>query len=486
MSQLASRAPGSASSSEPGPLDRLLASPSQRIGALHAVLVAVALGAGTLLALSLLFESAPDHLGALRAHGLVMTLLAVVPALPAVLGNLALPRVLGRTTREGAGELPFVALGWAGAVLHALALVAFAIGAQTGGTSVGVELHDAASRGFVAPSVVAVLLSLAFAAASSSLQAIRVLAAVLPSPSRRAPLAAGLGAASALLVLASPLQLALVAMTLVERALGVGLFDPTVGGDALLFAELSRVTLGLFLTSATLGALGVLTHVVEAHTRELAPGWDAATFVALAVSGALGGGAQVVSLGVSARAVLQTGPFDIVFHALVLSLVVRWVRRIRLGAELRALPLQFGLASLALLAIALPSGWLLALPSLGSFLEASSFATGRLHMLAVGGVLLALLAGLHEAWEPLTGAPLRRDRSTIGLVAIALGATLAFLPMLGLGLGGMPRPLPPGMPLAWLALAGAGLALMASGASLAGWNLLASLKGDDDAAQPAE
>jgi cytochrome c oxidase subunit I len=133
----------------------LTSTQARRLGLLHLALTTVALGAGIVLALSLFTTEGPAHLAVMRAHGVLMMSVVLVPALPTVLGNLLLPQVLGAAT-----GLAFPRLGWVGLLLHALAFVFFIAAAQTGGTGVGWELHMAYAREHVPASVGWLLLSL--------------------------------------------------------------------------------------------------------------------------------------------------------------------------------------------------------------------------------------------------------------------------------------------------------------------------------------
>lgn len=450
-------------------MDRLLSTASARLGLLHLALVTLALGTGTLLATLLHFRAGPDHLTTLRGHGLVMTMLVLVPAIPGVLGNLALPEALGLR------ELAFPRLGRAAVALHALAFVTFVVAAQTGGVSVGFELHMAHSGALAGAGVSWALLTVALSAGAIGLLSIRILASVLSSP-RRTALGSGLAASSALASVSSPLALATLAMAALDRALGLGVVEASAGGDPALHAVLVGVVMNLFLTSSILAALAVITHVIDLHATPMHARVTTATFLGLALTGTLGGAQQLVSLDVGASAALRMGTFDVLHHALLLSLVLRWLLALRRGADTTSTPLHFGLSAMAMLAIALPSGFALALPSVGAFLQSSAFATGRLHYLAVGGVLLALLAGITEQWPRLVGVALSRERTGLGLGLVLAGTQLAFLPMLLLGARGTPRPLPPELGVEWLVVSGVGLVLLVTGPVLVGASLLGTLR----------
>jgi cytochrome c oxidase subunit 1 len=456
------------------PLDRLLASRSQRVGLAHLVLVLAALAVGTFYALVLFVSGAHEHLAALRGHGVVMTLLVLVPAIPSVLGNLVLPRI------ASAEELAFPRLGGLVVALQALGLVTFVIAAQTDGLGVGTELVMAQSGSLVSNGASWTLATLALSSAAAALQAVRVMATALASRDRTQPFVAGLAASSALSSIGAPLALGLATMAWLDRTAGLGLFDPALGGDAALFSALLGVATNMLLTSTVIAGLGVVTHVIERHAGATAHWAVAASLWGLALTGALGGAQQLVSLDVGSSASLRMGFFDMLHHALLLAVVLRSVWALRGGAEAGTPSLQFALGAVAMLAIALPSGLALALPSLGEYLQGSSFATGRLHYLAVGGVLLALLAGLYEIWPSLVGVAIRRDRASLALGALVLGIQLAFLPMLWLGAHGVPRPLP-ALPLAWSTVSLVGLAVIVVGLLAAASSLVSPLRDDEHA-----
>jgi cytochrome c oxidase subunit 1 len=317
--------------------------------------------------------------------------------------------------------------------------------------------------------------TVAFASAAVALQAVRVLTAVISARTGSA-LASGLGAGSALLIVGSPLALGLVAATLTERAIGVGVFDAALGGDPSLFAALVATITHVMTTASLVGALGVVGSVIEQHvTRRLGRTVGVLLWL-VAAFGALGGGGELVSLDTGAASSLRVGFFDAIHHALLLALVVRLVGALREGADVRAVPLHFGLAALSMLAIALPAGIALSTPLLGPFLHGSVFATARTHYLAVGGVLLALLAGLHQCWPELVGAEARRDRAFWGLATLVVGVQLSFLPMLVLGIQGAPRPLPPTLAPGWMTVSFVGLVLVVVGLVTIAGNLLSAIR----------
>jgi cytochrome c oxidase subunit 1 len=459
----------------PAPFSRVTSTPAHRLGLLHLAIVGVAAASGSLLALVLRFADATEQLEVMRAHGALMTFLVLVPAIPTVLGNLMLPEVLGQP------GLAFPRLGAWGVGLHFVAFALFIVAAQTGGATAGWQLYMAYSPGQIDGSVVWLLLSLVAASATALIGALRIVTSVLasrraPGASERTPaLAAGLAASSALLALASPLALATLLLALLERFVGLGVFDPTSGGDPLYFAESLWFVTNAGIVSATVGALAVVAHLLDEQSERAPSTATSWTFFALALAGGLGGGQHLGSVGTSAQAVLQTGLGDVVYHALLLTLVVRWLATWRRGASERQLELGFVLAFVATIAVAAPAGLLLALPGVGTYLDGTPFAAGRLHYVAVGGVLFALLAGLHHVWPALTGRRFDVSRSSLGIGALWVGANLAFLPMLAMGAAGIPRPIPHEVAPSLQIFCTAGACVTVLALALLGWNLVGSL-----------
>jgi cytochrome c oxidase subunit 1 len=76
------------------------------------------------------------------------------------------------------------------------------------------------------------------------------------------------------------------------------------------------------------------------------------------------------------------------------------------------------------------------------------FATAHLHFVMMGGVLTALLAGLHYWWPLMFGRMYNQRLGRLSGLAYLLGLVLAFLPQLIAGARGVPQglaTLPAGM-----------------------------------------
>jgi cytochrome c oxidase subunit 1 len=385
----------------------------------------------------LIAGSRPDTaVDLLRVHGVVMVLLCVVPAVPSTLGNFLLPSLVG------AKAMAFPWVGRAALALHfagfALVLAATQSGATThAGNATMVLGHAGVSVSWLVAAMTVLVLS-------SALDAVNVLVTMhtrrpLSVPWRALPtLSWALYGASLTSLLTAPVLCVGVLLVVGERTIGLGVLDPQLGGNPSLLPYLLWLYLHPALAGAFIAAMGVVSHVLAAHSSRPVHGSMGPVFVLLAIASAFGWGQHVYAAAISGLVVVEMSFGALLFQVPLVFLMTRWLAALRAPIALRT-PMLYALAFIAHFAVAAPTGLMLALPNLGPYLGASTFAIGHLHYLAAGGVVFALLAGLHHVWPTLTGRLYDERHSKVAFIALLAGTELAFFPMLILGSRGVPR-----------------------------------------------
>lgn len=414
------------------------------LGAMHLAVVLLGLFASTLYALlaQAVASRAPMlSLAMVRAHGVLAVFLAVLPAIPSVLGNLLLPPALGRR------ELAMPRVGRAALRLHALGLALLLVALQRGASGQSWTLFEVYSAAQASDSVLWLVAAVVALGLSNAAVAMNLLVTVHASSSTRSwrelpPLAWGLYASSVVSLVVTSLVVALGVVVLSERTFGVGLFDPALGGDPLLFAHGVWMYLHPTLLCAYVAALGVAAHLLEAPTETRRATFGLA-LVGLGVVGIFGYGQHLYHVARSDFAVLLTSVAAVSVQAFYLWILRGFFLALRRGVRAFNVPSGYALAVVAHLAVVAPTSLVLALPATGVAYNGTTFVTGNLHYLAAGGVLFALLGGVHAAWRDLTGRTYDDRRATVAMGLLVVGVNASFLAMLQQGARGLARPAVP-------------------------------------------
>jgi cytochrome c oxidase subunit 1 len=134
--------------------------------------------------------------------------------------------------------------------------------------------------------------------------------------------------------------------------------------------------------------------------------------------------------------------------------------------------------------IAVLMGLFLASPSVGAYLGTTMFASAQLDYLIWGGILAALLAGLHFWWPKMSGRLFNDQVAVIGAVLYVIGINLALIPGIIQGTRGVAQDMAafvPG-PTILSELAALGWLVAISGIGVVISNLISSLWGREPAA----
>jgi cytochrome c oxidase subunit 1 len=386
---------------------------AKAIGLLHLGSVALALLFGVALALG--GRLAGDSVRGDRAftlHGLVMVFLCLVPGIPLALGRLLLPATKESEARSWLG-FASLAFYWIGALL--LIVVATVSKLRTG---IGFVAAYSARGSPIVECLTGALLLLGLSSALTA-QELVGRGRRAAGPGRMPPLAWLLGLTGIVHWLALPVLAAGLALMLVERFAGVGVFDPALGGDPMLLRQLFWFCVQPLVLVSVLPAIGVLSELANVGgTRSgYAPVVYSALVIAILVF--LTWGKHLVISG-------QSELVSALFSSMSLLLVLPCLYLVRVLAEafaqtgIRSVSSLWGALALWLLGIAVLAGVPLGLPRLGQELYGTSFAAAELHAFGIGAGVLALVGGLHHFW-PCIGA-----RSYSGTLA-GLGWVLTFV-----------------------------------------------------------
>jgi len=468
---------------------------SDRVGKLYLAVVVVTFVLGGVMALFLHTElaSAGDTLLSsvefgrfLSAHGLLMIFLFLAPAIPAVFGNLVLPRLLGAE----ATALP--ALGVMSWLLYALGALVIVPAALFGGLEGGWDFFAVFQAG-AAPGLAATLLTLGVSLTAASLvcNGVNFILTIHRRPDASTGfydlpvLAWTLYATAVVHILATVALVVTVTIISADAKAAGGLIDPAAGGDPGLPARWFWMFAHPFVYVSLLPAVGVITETLArtARQRAFAPRATAAAVVLYAALVCLTWGQHLFGSGDDLADTVHSGLALLTIVPAALF-AMNWLGTLYGGAIRLSTAFWYALAAVAMLAVAGVSGLLTATPGPGAMLRGTLFAGAQFHYL-VGGILFAFLAGLHMWWTVLFGRRPAEGSGTLGALLIVVGYNAAFAPRLLMGLRGATKGWsgPPG-DLGILSVVGGGLLVV--GLAVAVWSLLAAYRGGAPVAGAAD
>jgi len=388
-----------------------------------------------------------SHEGYNRAftlHGVVMVWFFLIPSIPNTFGNFLIPLMIG------AKDLAFPRLNLAswyifvgGGIFTLYALIA-------GGVDTGWTFYTPLSTMYANGHVLAVIAGITIAGFSSILTGLNFIVTVhkLRAPGMtwgRLPLFVWSHyATSVILVLATPVLAMTLILLFAERALRLAIFDPSIGGDPLLFQHLFWFYSHPAVYIMILPAMGVVSELVTAGARKRVFGYWFVACASLAIAG-VGFLVWGHHMFVSGQSPYAGAIFSFLSLAVAVPSAVKvynWTATLYKGEVVLDPPLLYGMAFVGLFTIGGLSGLMLALLAIDEHVHDTYFVVAHFHYIMVGGAVSGFLGAAHFWWPKITGRmyPLVWGRISAGL--IFLGFNLTFFPQYLLGYLGMPRRYP--------------------------------------------
>ena len=378
-------------------------------------------------------------------HGTIMIFLFLIPGIPTALGNFVLPLMLGaKDVAFPRLNLASFYLWWGGAVFFLIVLVTS--GLLNGGLDTGwtFYLPYATKTGtFVVPAVVGVFI-LGFSSIFTGINFIVTMHTLRPPGMGwfRMPLFLwGLYATALIQVLATPVLAVTLLLIAAERILGVGIFDPDLGGDPVLFQHFFWFYSHPAVYIMILPAMGVISEVISVFSGKHIFGYRfiAYSSVAIALIGFLVWGHHMF---VSTQSPLAAMIFSALTFAVAIPSAIKvfnWLATMYKGSIWLATPMCYALVFLFLFAIGGLTGLFLGTLSVNVIVHGTYFVVAHFHYVMVGGTLIGLLAGLHYWWPKITGRMYSEFWGRIGALLVFAGFNLTFFPQFILGTRGLPR-----------------------------------------------
>ncbi len=372
-------------------------------------------------------------------HGAIMIFLFIIPGIPAIFGNFALPLMLG------AKDVAFPRLNLASWYFYVGGSLFAILSIILGGVDTGWTFYTPYSTQFggqVIPLIFGVFI-LGFSSIFTGLNFIVTIHRLRPPGMGwfQMPLFLwALYATAIIQVLATPVLGITLLLLIAERVLGVGIFDPTYGGDPVLFQHFFWFYSHPAVYIMILPAMGIMSEVVSVFSRKHIFGYKFLAYASLAIA--------VIGFFIWGHHMFttQSALANLIFSALTFAVAIpsaikvfNWIATMYKGSIGLGTPMCYALSFIAMFAIGGMTG--LFLGSLGPniHLHDTYFVVAHFHYVIMGGSVLMFLAGLHYWWPKMFGRMYSEFWGRLTCLMVFIGFNLTFFPQFVMGSQGMPR-----------------------------------------------
>jgi cytochrome c oxidase subunit 1 len=373
-------------------------------------------------------------------HGAIMVFLFIIPSVPGSLANFVLPLMLG------AKDVAFPRLNlasfylWCGGATLAVASMIFGA-VDTGWTFY--TPYSTTTQNAVGLMTMAVF-TLGFSSIFTGLNFIAT------THKLRAP---GMGwfdmplfvwgtyATAIIQVLATPVLGITMVLLALERTFNIGIFDPKIGGDPVLFQHFFWFYSHPAVYIMIVPGMAIISEIIPTFSRKTIFGYKAIAYssVALALLGFLVWGHHMFVAGQSELA-------TVVFSALTFLVAIpsgvklfNWLATMYKGNISLETPMLYGISFILLFAIGGLTGIFLGALSTDVHLTDTYFVVAHFHYVMMGGTVIAFIGGVHYWWPKITGRMYNEKWGRIACALVFIGFNMTFLTQFFLGSKGMPR-----------------------------------------------
>ena len=424
---------------------------------------------------------------AFTLHGVLMVFLFIIPGIPAIFGNIVMPLMIG------AKDVSFPRLNWANFWLYIIGcLVALTSLVSVPENPKGImDYFNVADTGwtFYAPyslntgtNVITALVAAFLLGMSSILTGLNFLVTIhrLRAPGMgffKMPLFVwGIYATGWIQLLATPVVGITLILAILEKYFGIGIFDPSKGGDPVLFQHLFWIYSHPAVYLMILPAFGIMSEIIPTFSRREVFGYRTIALSSASIAG--------ISYFVWGHHLFTSGMSDIaktIFSFLTFFVAIPtgvkfydWVATMYKGKIVFKAPMLWALGTIITFAIGGLTGLTITMIGVDIHLQDTYYSVAHFHYAILGGVVFLLFAAMHY-WFPLvTGKMYKEGTAKVAFWLNFIGINLLWFPMFIAGYYGMPRRYFDYLPEfeIYHQVSGVGAAIIFAGLVLMFWNLI--------------
>jgi cytochrome c oxidase subunit 1 len=428
----------------------LLTRDHKRIAILYLISVTVFFALGSLFALLIRLELLtpegdlvqPDTYNRLfTMHGIIMVFFFLIPAIPAVLGNFLVPLMIG------AKDLAFPKINLASWYIYNLGGVFTLWSILHGGVDTGWTFYTPFSTHYTNTYVISAALGIFINGFSSIFTGLNFIVTIhrMRAPGMtwfRLPLFIWSHyATSLIIVLGTPVIAVTILLVAAERLLHLGIFDPALGGDPVLFQHMFWFYSHPAVYIMILPAMGVISELVAAFSRKPIFGYRFVAFASIAIAG-LGFLVWGHHMFVAGESVDIATVFSVLSMLVAIPSAVKvfnWTATLYEGSVSYQTPMLYALGFIGLFTLGGLTGVMVATLGIDVHVHDTYFIVAHFHYIMVGGTIMGYLGGLHYWWPKISGRLYPAFLSRLSALLVFVGFNLTFFPQFILGYLGMPR-----------------------------------------------
>ncbi|HEX2934908.1 MAG TPA: cbb3-type cytochrome c oxidase subunit I [Bacteroidales bacterium] len=375
-------------------------------------------------------------------HGITMIFLVVIPGIPAVFGNFFLPIMIG------AKDVAFPRLNllswWVYIIGALIALSSQFMG--DGAPDTGWTFYAPYSTR-IPTNIVAAVFGAFVLGFSSILTGINFITTMhrLRAPGMKwmkMPLFPwSLYATGWIQVLATPIIGITLLMVIAERLFKIGFFEPSLGGDPVLYQHLFWMYSHPAVYIMILPAMGVISEVIPTFARKTIFGYTAivVSSFGIAVIGYFVWGHHMFTAGMNAPSVLLFSLLTFIVAIPSAIKVFNWVATLYKGSINVQVPFYWALSFIFVFMIGGLSGLFLGSVSVDVHLTDTAFVVAHFHFIVFGGTGYGFMAGIHYWFPKMFGRMYDKSLAKTGWITFFMGFLTLYSTMFYLGWRGMPR-----------------------------------------------
>jgi len=387
------------------------------------------------------FLTAMQYNQVFTLHGAMMVFLFIIPGIPGGLFNFILPLMIGaKDVAFPKLNLMSLYLYWIGAAFTISAIL-------TTGLDTGWTFYVPYSSTVSPTAVIAVTFGVFILGFSSILTGLNFIVTIhkLRAPGitfYRLPLVLWSTYATSLIqVLATPVLAITLLLLIFERAFHIGIFDPRLGGDPVLYQHFFWFYSHPAVYIMILPGMGIISDLIAVHCHRRIFGYKAIAFssVAIAMVGFLVWGHHMFTSGQSRLAATIFSFITFIVAVPSGIKVFNWTSTMWGGSISFRTPMLYAMSFLFLFTIGGLTGLFLGMLGLDLHMQDTYFVVAHFHYVMVGGTVIAFVGGMHHWWPKITGRLYNEKIGSLACIIVFVGFNMTFFTQFFLGSRGMPR-----------------------------------------------